>query len=106
LGPSRFAHIETCAREVCRVFKRQDEVDDCISTLSTLDDILKDLRADLSRRSNSDTPASTKRPNYSTSPTDANISKLTRLISAREKSISAVKSLIARKQTEPQTEQS
>ncbi|THH11824.1 hypothetical protein EW146_g7907 [Bondarzewia mesenterica] len=49
LGPVRFMHIETCAREVCRAFRLQDEIEDHIATLQTLDDLLSDLRAQLSR---------------------------------------------------------
>jgi len=35
LGPARFSHIETCAQEACRAFKRKEELDERISTLST-----------------------------------------------------------------------
>ena len=47
LGPIRFTHIENCAREVCRVFKVEDEMQDCVSMLQSLDDILADLRVNL-----------------------------------------------------------
>src|SRR5271154_5308489 len=57
LGPARFTHIETCAREVCRDFKRKVEVEEHISTLRSLDDILADLRAEFRRSSmTSDVP--------------------------------------------------
>ena len=47
LGPVRFTHIQDCAREVCQVFRVEDEMEDCISTLKSLDDILADLREEL-----------------------------------------------------------
>ncbi|KAG6381948.1 hypothetical protein JVT61DRAFT_572 [Boletus reticuloceps] len=47
LGPVRFTHIETCAREVCRRFKKIEEMDECVQTLRTLDDLLAALRAEL-----------------------------------------------------------
>jgi hypothetical protein len=106
LGPARFAHIETCATEVCRVIKRKDEVNDCITSLTTLDDILAELRAEWTQSSTKDsdssptpTPAK-KKPEYSTSTDVANISKLKRLITARENSIKSVKALLASKTQE------
>jgi len=47
LGPIRFTHIEDCVREVCRVFRLKDEMEDCITTLTTLDETLARLRAEL-----------------------------------------------------------
>ncbi|KAI0758494.1 ribosomal protein S5 domain 2-like protein [Trametes elegans] len=47
LGPARFDHIETCAREVCRTFRLKDDMSTCIATLISLDDILASLRAEL-----------------------------------------------------------
>lgn len=47
MGPSRFDHIETCAVEVCRVFKRSEELRESITTLETLDVILEGLREEL-----------------------------------------------------------
>ena len=102
LGPVRFSHIETCARDVCQVFKRQDEVDDCISTLATLDDTLGLLRLELAcsaeTTSHPDPTVTAKKHIYLSSPTHANIAKLKRLISAREKSISVVKAILAKRQ--------
>ena len=108
LGPVRFSHIETCARDVCHVFKRQDEVDDCISTLATLDDTLAHLRLELARSTettnNPDPSVTTKKHLYLSSPTHANIAKLKRLIGAREKSISVVKAILAKRQKSPGVE--
>jgi hypothetical protein len=46
LGPARFTHIETCAAEVCKHFKLQEDLKDCRTMLSSLDDILADLRSE------------------------------------------------------------
>ena len=46
LGPNRFTHIETCAAEVCKYFKLQEDLKDCRTMLSSLDDILADLRSE------------------------------------------------------------
>ena len=48
LGPVRFDHIDACAREVCRKFRVEEEMEEHIATLSSLDDILSTLRAELS----------------------------------------------------------
>jgi hypothetical protein len=47
IGPARFAHIETCAREACRDFKIKDEMDDTLRALRTLDADLAKQRATL-----------------------------------------------------------
>ena len=47
LGPVRFDHIETCAREVCHTFRLKDDMATSIATLTSLDDILASLRAEL-----------------------------------------------------------
>src|SRR5260221_14209941 len=49
LGPVRFTHNQDCAREVCKTFRVEDEMQDCISTLQSLDDILADLRGELAK---------------------------------------------------------
>lgn len=49
LGPARFEHIETCAREVCRAFKLKQDMDECITVLTALDDELSKLREELGR---------------------------------------------------------
>jgi len=103
LGPARFTHIETCALEVCRAFKRKEEVEECVSTLSTLDDILADLRADLTSASTADgnpsrtTSSSQKKPDYAAMLEEADLSKLKRLVSAREKAVASIKALLAKK---------
>jgi hypothetical protein len=58
LGPARFAHIETTAREVCRAFKIRDEVEDLVRTLTQLDALLAARRAELARLAPSSTPGS------------------------------------------------
>ncbi|KAL0955756.1 hypothetical protein HGRIS_001971 [Hohenbuehelia grisea] len=110
LGPARFAHIETCTREACRVFKRKDEMDDCIATLSTLDDILSQLREELAAfkpasdaqgSSSSTLPSSrkSKQPDYSALIETMDVNKAKRFITAREKAIDNTKKLIFRAKT-------
>jgi len=47
LGPARFSHIETCAMEVCKAFKQTEELQDCLTSLRMLDDMLSGLRKTL-----------------------------------------------------------
>ena len=102
LGPVRFTHIQDCTREVCQVFRVEDEMQDCISTLKSLDDILADLREELAnlKKANHQSPNSqaksyrTKR-DYSALQTSRDIVKARRQISAREKAIESVKTLIS-----------
>ena len=47
LGPARFQHIETCAMEACKSFKQTEELEDCITTLRMLDDMLGERRKKL-----------------------------------------------------------
>lgn len=102
LGPARFSHIEACAQEVCRKFKRKEELEECISTLSTLDDILADLRTELANLPESSTAMTTalggndslrtpKKPDYSQFHADKDLPKAQRLVGAREKAITSVK---------------
>lgn len=99
LGPARFTHIETCASEVCREFKRSEELRECTTTLQTLDDLLITLRAQLatlttqSLTTSSVPERNSKKPDYK----DMDISKAKRLIQARENSLKSVKALIAKK---------
>ncbi|KAJ7782715.1 ribosomal protein S5 domain 2-type protein [Mycena metata] len=95
LGPARFSHIETCASEVCRDFKRREEVKDCLATLHTLDDILAQLRSELADSTRQTGAASTKIPDYS-GWIDWDLPKARRLIRAREGAINSVKELIAK----------
>jgi hypothetical protein len=109
LGPARFVHIETCAQEVCRAFKRKEELENCITTISTLDDILADLRAELANLSKSSTTASPsaaakamsartpKKPDYSLLCADEDLPKAKRLVGARENAIRSVKGLIQKR---------
>jgi DNA-binding protein H-NS len=57
LGPSRFTHIETCAREACRDFKVADELRDAVLTLQTLDDDLAKHRVTLAALSETQAPS-------------------------------------------------
>jgi hypothetical protein len=97
LGPARFSHIEACAQEVSRKFKRKEEFEDCISTLSTLDDILGDLRAELANLPGSSTAVTPKKTDYSLFHADEDLPKAKRLIGAREKAIKSVKVLIEKR---------
>jgi hypothetical protein len=100
LGPVRFTHIQDCAREVCQVFRVEDEMQDCISTLMSLDDILADLREELAnlKKANHQSPGTqpkspTARKDYSALQKSLDVVKARRQISAREKAIEGVKRL-------------
>lgn len=106
LGPVRFAHFETCTREVCRTFQLKDEMSDLIATLTSLDDILMSLRADLARLmaypSKTDSaPAKasvTRKPtNYEALKESLDISKVKRLVNARENAIKSVKTSLKKR---------
>lgn len=106
----RFTHIETCATEVCALFKKREELDDCIASLRTLDDILATLREEFaslsvpSNTSDSSEPPSKPLASSSRKPqapiydswTDADLPKARRLVTARENAIASVKALIAK----------
>ncbi|KAJ6593516.1 ribosomal protein S5 domain 2-like protein [Mycena capillaripes] len=100
LGPARFSHIETCALEVCREFKRREEVKDCLATLRTLDDLLAQLRAELAVLRGQAASAAAKTPDYS-GWIDWDLPKARRLIRAREGAINSVKELISKHQQLP-----
>ncbi|KAF9012503.1 hypothetical protein BDQ17DRAFT_1419885 [Cyathus striatus] len=102
LGPARFSHIETCTLEVCKEFKRNEELRECIATLRTLDDILADLRAELAslspEKSSTVTPSSSlavkkTKPDYS----NMDVAKIKRLTQARENAINSIKALLAKR---------
>lgn len=108
LGPVRFAHIETCASEVCRRFKKVEEMEECVQTLKTLDDLLATLRAQLATtieeartKDPSSCPAvpensraKSKPPDYRTMQEGLDLTKARRLIHARECAIKNTKTLI------------
>ena len=115
LGPARFSHIETCATEVCKAYKKSEELQDCITTLRTLDDLLFAHREQLASLTTTTTTendaSSTSTPSneLSSPPSSQNreakkadyknldVTKAKRLIQARENSIKAVKAMIAKK---------
>lgn len=111
LGPARFSHIETCAEEVCKKFKQSEELQDCITTLQTLDDLLAENRQQLAAltadsSANGKAPSSTGNvsgtPSVAREPkkmdyTNLDVVKAKRLIQARENSIKSVKAAIAKK---------
>ncbi|KAL4071290.1 ribosomal protein S5 domain 2-type protein [Scleroderma yunnanense] len=114
LGPARFKHIETCASEICRKFMKIEEVEECIQTLATLDDLLATLRQELNPSTggtssetagNKDgTPSTSRqRSTVTNKPRDyggmrdtLDLTRARRLIHARESAIKSVKTLIAR----------
>ncbi|TRM69087.1 hypothetical protein BD626DRAFT_5427 [Schizophyllum amplum] len=141
LGPSRFTHIESCAAEVCQTFKKKVEADELLTTLTTLDDLLVDLRAELAEkrtlRANQDAakanedaaradgesvkaggesvktggasvkagaaPVQAKTPDYA-SWIETDFAKARRLVRARELSIKAVKTALAKLEAEAKVE--
>lgn len=109
LGPVRFTHVETCTREVCRAFRLQDEIETCVSTLRSLDDILATLRSELAELTtptpgdpSGDTgheapmPVSRKAPDYSSLQESLDLAKAKRLVTARENAIKSVKTALKR----------
>ena len=101
LGPPRFLHIETCTEEVCLRFKSKEEMEECIATLTTLDDILSTLRVDYASLTTADEDvavSSKRKPDYSSLTTSTDLSKVKRLIVARENAIKRVKQLIQKAQ--------
>jgi hypothetical protein len=110
LGPVRFTHIENCAREVCKVFKVEDEMQDCVSMLQSLDDILADLRGELANLKGESSPQTRDAKSearlhptkgYSALRKSMDVTKARRQISAREKAIESVKKLINQQREEP-----
>jgi hypothetical protein len=110
LGPVRFTHIQDCAREVCQVFRVEDEMQDCIATLRNLDDILADLRDEFARikeagsQPNQNTRSEAKShptKDYSALQKSLDIEKARRQISARERAIESVKKLIGEQREGP-----
>ncbi|TCD66738.1 hypothetical protein EIP91_000979 [Steccherinum ochraceum] len=104
LGPARFSHIETCTREVCKTFRQKEDMDECITTLMSLDDILATLRTELSstlpprptedtdqNEASISTTVSRKTQDYTSLRDSLDLKKAKRLITARENSIKAVK---------------
>ncbi|CAL1711430.1 unnamed protein product [Somion occarium] len=109
LGPIRFEHMETCAREVCRSFALKEEIEDSIITLTTLDSILITLREELAQLRTVDlsSPAEgvpppaedlklKKTQDYSSLRDTLDVKKAKRLITARENSIKSVKASLAK----------
>ncbi|KAF9804052.1 hypothetical protein IEO21_09481 [Rhodonia placenta] len=107
LGPVRFAHFETCAREVCRKFRLKDEMAGLIATLSTLDATLDTLRSELAQLTTESTPSesrtptkassSQKKPDYSELHESLDISKAKRLVKARENATKVVRNALQKK---------
>jgi len=100
LGPVRFTHIETCASEVCREFKRSEELRECLTTLQTLDDLLTTLRAQLATLTTQSSITSAVIPEWNSKKPDykvLDVAKAKKLIQARENSLKSVKALLAKK---------
>lgn len=115
LGPSRFDHIETCTAEVCRAFKRSEELRESVTTLETLDVLLEGLREELrtlqqavpgtSNPESQSSPSPSKglsgqdgaeqtekkKPDYSS----IDLTRARRLIKARENAVKWVKNSIS-----------
>ncbi|OCH90571.1 ribosomal protein S5 domain 2-like protein [Obba rivulosa] len=109
LGPARFTHIETCTREVCHAFLLQEEVETCVSTLRSLDDILATLRSELAELTPATAPDSSdnagheisvamsrKPPDYASLQQSLDLVKGKRLVTARENAIKSVKIALKR----------
>ena len=102
LGPVRFEHIQQCAREVCHSFRIQDELEDGITTLRSLDDMLHLLRTELAELRGTQAPKNeitsdrelNKKHDYQPLLDAKDLAKTKKLISARENSIKSVKGLL------------
>lgn len=100
LGPMRFNHIETCTHEVCRTFRLKDDMSTYIATLTSLDDILANLRAELvsttSQESETGTFNAPKKTStsYTALEESLDVARAKRLITARENSIKSVKAAV------------
>lgn len=97
LGPARFTHIETCAAEVCKRFKSQEDLRDCRAMLSSLDEILADLRSEFTALTGK--PSTHKTMDYDSID---DLAKLRKLVVAREAAIESIKSLIGKAAAEGQ----
>jgi hypothetical protein len=118
IGPARFVHIETCAREVCRDFKITDEMEDTLDALRTLDADLAQQRATLATlvdapKLDSGAPAvadepdmallgkrkrpATEPPDYADLLASKDVKKARRLVTARENAVRSVKALIQKR---------
>lgn len=91
LGPVRFTHIETCAAEVCKQFKLEEDLKDCRTMLSSLDDILAELRSEFVSLTGK--PSTHKTMDYDSVD---DLSKLRKLVIAREAAIKSIKALIGK----------
>jgi hypothetical protein len=95
LGPARFSHVEICAEEVCRHFKSKEEMEERMVTLTSLDDILSTLRAEYASITTDDATTTVRRKSdYSSIAKSMDLSKVKRLIGAREDAIKVVKKSI------------
>lgn len=95
LGPARFTHIETCAAEVCKHFKLQEELKDCRTMLCSLDDILAELRLEFTTITGK--PSTHKTTDYELI---KDLSKLRKLVISREAAIKSIKTLISKAKEE------
>lgn len=91
LGPARFTHIETCAAEVCKHFKSEEDLKDCRTILASLDDILADLRSEFTVLTGK--PSTHKTMDYDSID---DLTKLRKLVMAREAAIKSIKALIGK----------
>jgi hypothetical protein len=119
LGAARFAHIETCALEVCKAFKRKEELEECITLLSTLDDTLANLRSEVQALSAPASESSTadttpqgpdeipkpppKKPDYSSLLEEGDIPRARRLVNARQNAVKSVRATLAKRKEEAES---
>ncbi|KAF8314516.1 ribosomal protein S5 domain 2-like protein [Clavulina sp. PMI_390] len=105
LGPVRFQHIEACTREVCRLFRTLEQVEELILTLEGLDEEIIALRSELASLTNTASPSSStplsgagapKKQDYVASllQPQPDLAKAQRLIRARTGTINTLKNSI------------
>ena len=84
MGPVRFTHVETCAGEVCRRFRKMEEMEECLEKLRRLDEQLEDTRTQLAHNCSDQTSKKRKAPDYRAMQEALDFTKAKRLIRARE----------------------
>ncbi|KAG0146061.1 hypothetical protein CROQUDRAFT_657853 [Cronartium quercuum f. sp. fusiforme G11] len=101
LGPVRFEHIETCARDACKVFQSVDALDDDLVRLKDLDDQVDRLRFELnSFNSPNQTPSNPSSSQINSNKYDylkdpiIDLKASAKLITARQQTIAVLQKLI------------
>jgi len=109
IGPVRFNHIETCAREAIVEYTKNEQVFGLRTELEELDDLIDELRADLAQPEKTEeegeqSGASVKSGGSRTYRLMTDVPKLERLIKAKSMTIKVLVEKVAMKKVEPEPE--